>query len=115
MPKEQSDKGPMQDQFDPVFTHKNVRFVRTQDLGCAGNDHENVYSNVNFHVLLHSLLAPQRYDAFVMYDVADKEFILSEFLPKVETAAGLKLFIPGRDSPAGDHHYDAQLEAMMTR
>ena len=59
--------------------------------------------------------APQRYDAFVLYDVADKEFILSEFLPKVETAAGLKLFIPGRDSPAGDHFYDAQLETMMTR
>ena len=57
----------------------------------------------------------QQYDAFVLYDVADKNFILNEFLPKIERQAGAKLFIPERDLPAGEHSYDAQLQAMVNK
>ena len=55
------------------------------------------------------------YDALVLCHPADSNFILTEFLPKIEQGAGLKLCIPGRDLAAGGLSYKTQLEAMCKR
>ncbi|XP_076812794.1 myeloid differentiation primary response protein MyD88-like [Clavelina lepadiformis] len=60
-------------------------------------------------------LPSTKFDAFVLYDVADRDFILKEFLPKVENEMGISLFIPDRDLNVGAHSYRDTLEAMVDR
>nr|CAB3264104.1 myeloid differentiation primary response protein MyD88 [Phallusia mammillata] len=60
-------------------------------------------------------LPEERYDAFVLYNIADKDFILKEFLPKVEVDAQIKLFLPERDLTAGVQSYHAKLNTMIGR
>nr|XP_002121702.5 myeloid differentiation primary response protein MyD88 [Ciona intestinalis] len=55
------------------------------------------------------------YDAFLLYDAADSKFIREEFLPKVETDAKIKLFVPDRDLDAGVQAFQSQLEFMLRR
>lgn len=57
----------------------------------------------------------ERYDGFVLYNISDKDFILNEFLPKVEDEAKIKLFLPERDLRAGVQAYYAQLDTMISR
>lgn len=53
------------------------------------------------------------YDAFVYYDLADKDFVSEEFIPFIEKENQFKLFIPDRDLDLGSQQYSAQLEVMI--
>uniref|UniRef100_H2Y9A8 TIR domain-containing protein n=1 Tax=Ciona savignyi TaxID=51511 RepID=H2Y9A8_CIOSA len=55
----------------------------------------------------------QMYNAVLLYDSADKDFVKDEFLPKIEKEAGLKLFVPERDLQGGDTAYQSLFDNML--
>nr|XP_039270204.1 myeloid differentiation primary response protein MyD88-like [Styela clava]XP_039270206.1 myeloid differentiation primary response protein MyD88-like [Styela clava] len=57
----------------------------------------------------------KKYDAFVLCNIADKEFVVERFLPKVEDEAKLNLCFAERDIPPGNLTFTDQMDYMFSR
>lgn len=57
----------------------------------------------------------QKYDAFVLCNIEDKDFVVDRFLPKVEDEAKLNLCFAERDIPPGNLTFTDQMDYMFSR